>query len=95
MMSTASRSQPVITCQAHSLNTIPIPQIPIKDHRIAGFRHFLSKTNWINAPIAMKRYTSPVKIGFDQFQRAVKNPISNSSRNPMRSPPVFESKGVI
>ena len=85
-MSIASRSQPIIICQAHSLNTIPIPQVPIRDHRIAGFRHFLSKAYWINAPIAMKIYTSTVNNGFDQFHKAVKNPISNSSRNPIHLP---------
>ena len=82
-MSMPSLSHPVMTCHAHSLATMPTPHRPIRVQSLGDLWHFLSKTSWISRPIAIQQYTNMVKMGFDQFQRAVKMPISNNSRMPI------------
>lgn len=87
MMSTPSRSQPVMDCHTYSLMRIPNAQRTIKDQRISDFRHFLCRMNWSANPVATQKYIRMAKFEEDQSQRPEKNPISNSSMSPIQTTP--------
>ncbi|MCI9235313.1 MAG: hypothetical protein HFG24_04955 [Anaerotruncus sp.] len=68
---------------------IPIMQKPNIAQRTADLRYFFSKMNWSANPTTTQKYINAVKIGVDQFQKAIKNPISNSSITPTHILPLL------